>query len=106
MSRSSGALRHVQSAPFVTQQKGNFMKISGLGALAIGVLALAACNNTPQENKADAIEANTENVAENLEAVGANMEENFQNQADAVRAAGENQAEAVRDAADNSTNNQ
>jgi len=37
MSRSSGALRLVQSAPFVTQQKGNFMKISGLGALAIGV---------------------------------------------------------------------
>ena len=106
MSRSSGALRLSQSAPFVTQQKGNSMKISALGALAVGVLALAACNNTPQENKADAVEANAENAADTLEATGANIEENYQNQAEAVREEGQNKADQMRDAADNTTNNQ
>ena len=101
MSRSSGALRLGQSAPFVTQQEGNPMRSVALGAVAAGLCALTACNNsTPQENRADAIEANAENVADNLEAVADNttnevVEDRLENKADEVREEADDQADAV-----------
>ena len=58
------------------------MKITTTLAVAIGLAALAGCNKSAQESKADNIEANAENKA------------------DAIRAAGENKADAVRDSAD------
>jgi len=101
MSRSSGALRLSQGAPFVTKQEGNPMKRVALWAAAAGLFALGACDtNTPQENKADAIEANAENVADNLEAVADNtsnevVEDRLENQAEQVRDEGEEKADAV-----------
>jgi len=78
------------------------MKILMKAAAAVGLLALAACNNTATENKADAIEANGANVAENLEAAAENMSndqaaEATENKADAVRESTENKADAVRE---------
>ncbi|URW75735.1 hypothetical protein M9980_00405 [Sphingomonas donggukensis] len=75
-------------------------KILALG-LAAGLVSLAACNNTPREQAADNIEANTEAVADNLEdmaddATTTAAENNLENQADAVRATGQNQAEDMR----------
>ncbi len=69
--------------------------------LAAGVLALAACNNTPTEQAADNIEANAEATADNLEDMADNAtteagEDALENQADAVRADGENKAEDMR----------
>jgi hypothetical protein len=58
------------------------MKTTTLLAIALGVGALAACNNSATEQTADNIEANAENAA------------------DEVREAGENQADAVRNSAD------
>ena len=100
MSRSSGALRLSQSAPFVTQQEGKKMKSVALGAVVAGLFALAACNDTPQENKAEAIEANAEIVADNLEAAADNttnevVEDRLENQAEEVRDEGEEKADAV-----------
>lgn len=64
---------------------------------AAGLAALSACNNSPQEQAADNIEANAEAVADNLEDAADNMTgagaAAMENQADAVRATGENQAE-------------
>jgi len=54
------------------------MKITTTLAVAVGLAGLAACNQSPTENKADQIEANAENTA------------------DAVRNAGDNTADAVR----------
>lgn len=69
--------------------------------LAAGLASLAACNNTPREQTADNIEANTEMMADNMEDMADNaMTENasdmMENQADAMRATGQNQAEDVR----------
>ena len=100
MSRSSGALRQGQSAPFVTLAKGNFMRIVALGALAAGLFAIAACNNTPAENQAENIEEATENNVAALEEAADNAtteaaEQSLENQAEAVEQAGENQVQAV-----------
>ena len=77
------------------------MKITTAMAVALGLAALTACNQSPRENAADNIEANAENVADNLEAAADNTsneakEDALENQADATRAAGENAAKDVR----------
>ena len=69
-------------------------KINVLAVLA-GVAALAACNNSAQEQAADNLEANAEMTADNLEAMADNAG------TDAGADALENQADATRDAADN-----
>ena len=43
------------------------MKIFTQGAIAAGLLALTACNQTPAENAADNIEAAAENEADALD---------------------------------------
>ena len=58
------------------------MKTTTVLAIALGIGALAACKQSPQENTADNIEANAENTA------------------DAVRNEGEQKADAVRNSAD------
>ena len=68
-------------------------KITTAFAVALGAAALAACNQSPQEQAADNIEANAENVADTIEA-------NAENAADTVRAEGENAADATRNGAD------
>jgi hypothetical protein len=80
-------------------------KISTAFAVALGAAALAACNQSPQEEAADNIEANAEIVADNLEeaaddATTEGAEDNLENAADAVEANGEAAADAVRDGAD------
>ena len=80
-------------------------KISTAIAVAFGAAALAACNQSPQEQAADNIEANAEVVADNLEdaadATGNEaVEDNLEDAADAVEANGEAAADAVRDGAD------
>ena len=81
------------------------MKLITSLSVAVGLAALAACNQSPQEQKADNIEANTEMTADNLEEMADNAtteatENSLENQADATRAAGENTADQVRDDAD------
>ena len=68
---------------------------------AASLAALAACNNTPQEQAADNIEANSEAVADNLEDAADNVSteaasDGLENKADAVRATGQNQADDMR----------
>ena len=79
-------------------------KISTAFAVALGAAALAACNQSPQEQAADNIEANAENVAdvieENTENAADAVEANGENAAEAVRAEGENTADAVREGTD------
>ena len=80
-------------------------KISTAIAVAFGAAALAACNQSPQEQAADNIEANTEVVADNLEEAADNAttegaEDNLEDAADAVEANGEAAADAVREGAD------
>ena len=69
------------------------MKKTTVLAIALGVGALAACNQSPKEQTADNIEANADNATDVMEA-------NAQNAADEVRAEGENKADAVREGAD------
>jgi hypothetical protein len=69
------------------------MKTTTVLAIALGIGALAACKQSPNEQTADNIEANAEATADNMEA-------NAQNTADQVRAEGENTADAVRNGAD------
>ncbi len=80
------------------------MKITTTLAIALGVTALTACNNSAKEQVADNIEANAENTAdmieENGDAMSDNMEANAQNTADAVREAGEKNADMMRNGAD------
>jgi hypothetical protein len=69
--------------------------------LAAGLVSLAACNTSPQEQAADNIEANVEAVADNLEEAADNAttdtgEAALENQAEAVRETGQNQAEDMR----------
>jgi hypothetical protein len=75
------------------------MKLTTTLAIALGAAALAACNNTAQEQAAENIEANAENTAdlieENAEMVSENIEANAENAAAEVRAEGENAAETV-----------
>jgi hypothetical protein len=88
------------------------MKIAAAVALALGVSALAACNQSPQEEAADNIEANAEMTADNMEEMADNAttesaEDSLENQADATREAGEEAADANRsgmDADGNSAN--
>jgi hypothetical protein len=89
------------------------MKITTIVMVALGLGAVAACQQSPQEQRADNIEANAENAADNLEEAADNSatdagEDSLQNQADATREQGENTADAVRNGADadgNSANN-
>jgi hypothetical protein len=84
------------------------MKLTTSLAVAVGLASLAACNQSPQENAAENIEANAENVAENIEANAANVSENIEanaeNAAANVQANAENAADAVRNSGDNTTN--
>jgi len=80
-------------------------KISTAFAVALGAAALAACNQSPQEQAADNIEANAENTADTIEAnsdsvPGVTLNDAADNAADQVRAEGENAADAVRNGAD------
>ena len=77
------------------------MKKTLVIAMAAGLASLTACNNTPREQAADNIEANSEAVADNLEDAADNAgttaaENRLENKADAVRATGQNQAEDMR----------
>lgn len=77
------------------------MKKLTILAAAAGLLALGACNNTPQEQAADKIESNTEAMADNMEdmadgAATENAEDALENQADMTREMGQNQAEDMR----------
>ena len=81
------------------------MKITTTLAVAVGLAALAACNQSPTEQAADNIEANAEMNADNLEdAADATeneaLESNLENAADATREAGEENADATRTGAD------
>jgi hypothetical protein len=91
-------------APAERPIRGKSMKIIMTIATAAGLAALAACNSSPQENKADNIEANAENTADMIESnasnAAENTEANAQNAADTVRAEGEKKADAVRNSAD------
>ena len=69
------------------------MKTTTVLAIALGIGALAACKQSPQENTADNIEANAENTADTIEA-------NADNAADNLQANAENTADAVRNSAD------
>ena len=76
-----------------------------LTMVAAGLCALAACNNSPQEQKADNIEANAEATADNLEEAADNAttdarEDALENQASQVREQGEEKADATRGSAD------
>ena len=81
------------------------MKTTTILAIALGVGALSACNQTPKEEAADTIEANAEATADAIEAnaddvPGMTTDANADAAADAVRAEGEATADAVRDGAD------
>jgi hypothetical protein len=76
------------------------MKITTTLAVAIGLAALAGCNQSPKEQAADNIETNADMMADNMVAnadnVADTMQANVENAADATQAAGENAADAVR----------
>ena len=81
------------------------MKIISTVAMSFALCALAACNQSPQEEAADNIEANAEMTADNLEEAADNApteagEDALENQADATRAEGEEAADANRTGAD------
>ena len=79
---------------------------------AVGLCSLSACNQSPQEDAADNIEANAEMTADNMEEMADNAtteaaEDALENNADATREAGEEAADANRsgmDADGNSAN--
>lgn len=72
------------------------MKTTTALVVAAGLAALAACNQSPQENAAENIEANADNVSENIEMNAENASEN-------VQANAENAAENVENTADGNT---
>ena len=78
------------------------MKITTTIAIAVGLAALAACNQTPQENAADNIEANAGMTAENIETnadmTAANIEANAENTAENVEAGNETANTATNNA--------
>ena len=90
------------------QQRGTLMRTSTALAVAVGLAALTACKQNPQNTAADNITANADNVAENITANAENEAENIQaqaaNEAAAVKNEGENKAEAVKSAAENKAN--
>lgn len=57
--------------------------------LAAGAISIAACEQSPTEQRADNVEEAAENRAERVE-------EQAENRAEEIREAGENEAEAVR----------
>ena len=70
-------------------------------SVALGLGALAACQESPREEQAENIEANADNAAEAFEAAADNMsnevvEEALENQAEGLREGGENIAAEVR----------
>ncbi|MHA6719012.1 hypothetical protein ACX40Y_06120 [Sphingomonas sp. RS6] len=72
-----------------------------MAAAAVGLVALAGCNNTPREQAAENIEATTDNIADNYEAMADNAttdaaEDALDNRAEAVRDRGDAMAEDVR----------
>ena len=76
-------------------------KVIGIIA-ATGLMSLAACNNSPTEQKADNVEQAAEDQADNIEEQADNAgteasEDNLENSADAVRSEGKNEADAVRE---------
>lgn len=78
------------------------MRILAIAAAGAGLLALAACGDSRQEQAAENIEAATENQADMLEMQADNMmnstaAETLEDQAEAVRDAGEEQADQVED---------
>ena len=73
------------------------MKVSHLALMGFAVVALAACNRSPNQNAADNVRAAAENRADAIENRASNVVDAAQNQADALR----NQADQVRDAAEN-----
>lgn len=80
------------------------MKIVTLGLIATGVLGLAACNNTPQENMAANVEQTAENQADYYDDMAGNtsndmVADNLSNTADMIRDQGENQADAIENGA-------
>jgi hypothetical protein len=94
------------SSQTTRQQQGiDPMKTSTTVVVALALGALAACNQSPQENTADQIEANAENAADVIEAntenVADTLEANADTAADATRAAGENAADQTRAAGEN-----
>jgi cell division protein FtsB len=110
MSRNLPGRLAYPGAPFVTQQREELMRILAMGVAAAGLLALAACNNTPAEQAADNIIENAENTADILEEQADNAtsevtEDRLENQADVVRDVAENKAEAVEDAGENAGGN-
>ncbi|MDQ3246420.1 MAG: hypothetical protein M3Q52_05935 [Pseudomonadota bacterium] len=77
------------------------MKMIKAFVVAAGLVGLAACNNSPEEQAADNIEANAEMTADNLEEAADNAgsemtEDSLENQADATREAGDNAATDMR----------
>lgn len=104
-----------------TKYRGKPMKISKAMAIAVGVVALAACNKkSPEDNQASQVQANAENQAENVTAAANNEAANIMNKAEnkadavknegkneaaAIKNEGENKADAMKNAADNKTAN-
>jgi hypothetical protein len=80
--------------------RGFQMKSMTLLAVSAGILALGACNKSPNEQAAENVESNYGNAAENLEANTSNaasaIEANGENAASDVKAAGENQAAEIK----------
>ena len=85
------------------------MRMIVKGAMVGGLMALAACNNTPAENAADNVRESAENTADALDeaadnAATENGADALENKADAVRDAAENKADAI-EANDSGGNN-
>ena len=102
--------RAVAGAPLFNGQGFFDMKIIVKAAGLACFAALAACNQTATENKADNIEATAENQADMLEDQADNAtndvaEDRMEDQADQVRQDGENKAEATREAGENAAEN-
>jgi hypothetical protein len=83
-----------------SNDRGIQMKSITLLAVSAGILALTACNKSPNEQAAENVESNYGNAAENLEANTSNeasaIEANGDNASSEVKAAGENQAAAIK----------
>lgn len=77
------------------------MKSLTLGALALGVFALAGCNrSTPQENAAENYEATIDNQADQLDDLASNtsndlVADNLNDTADQMRDNADNAADAI-----------
>lgn len=89
--------------------RGFAMKLSTSVAVALGVVALAACHKSPADQQAANVESNYDNEAANIQSNADNEAQAIQNSADneasAIKNEGENKAAEIRNAADNSTAN-